>query len=226
MIDLHTHILPAVDDGASGLDESLALLDMERGQGVDTVFLTPHFYRRRESVEDFLRRRSEAFDALRAALAGDAPALCLGAEVAWFPGLADEPLAERLCLGDSRFFLLELPFERWSARLFDGIYALTCTTGLTPILAHVERYLPAQSRDSLDGLLSLGLPMQINADSLLRFASRRRCMRLLERGRWLLASDCHSVAERPPRMAEALKFLRAKFGAEAADELVSWRPGD
>ena len=53
MIDLHTHILPGMDDGAKDTATSLQMLRMERDQGVDTVVLTPHYYRHRESAEDF-----------------------------------------------------------------------------------------------------------------------------------------------------------------------------
>ena len=58
MIDLHTHILPGMDDGAKDVKTSLALLRMESAQGVGTVVLTPHFYRDREEPQHFLTRRA------------------------------------------------------------------------------------------------------------------------------------------------------------------------
>ena len=57
MTDLHTHILPGMDDGAVSVETSLEMLRMERDQGVDAVVLTPHFYRDRERPEQFLARR-------------------------------------------------------------------------------------------------------------------------------------------------------------------------
>lgn len=224
MTDLHTHILPGMDDGSRDGAESLALLRMEREQGVDEVFLTPHFYRWREPAEDFLARRARAFAALNALLPPDAPTLLLGAEVAWFPTLAEEPLLERLCLGNSRYFLLELPFERWTAQLPDRLYDLTCVTGLTPVLAHVERYIFGQDRRQLAELTDMGLPMQMNADSLLDWRGRGRRLELLSRGRWHLASDCHSVDRRPPRLAKAVQYLNGKWGAERAAALTAWAP--
>ena len=65
MTDLHTHILPGMDDGAKTPEESLQMLRMERDQGVDTVVLTPHFYRDRERPEWFLARRRASAEALR-----------------------------------------------------------------------------------------------------------------------------------------------------------------
>ena len=68
MTDLHTHILPGMDDGAESVEMSLDMLRMERDQGVDAVVLTPHFYRDRERPEHFLNRRRAAGEALRDAL--------------------------------------------------------------------------------------------------------------------------------------------------------------
>ena len=89
MTDLHTHILPGMDDGAPDVETSLAMLREEARQGVDTVVLTPHFYRDRERPEHFLARRARAADRLNSAiqaLPGEErramPRLILGAEVA------------------------------------------------------------------------------------------------------------------------------------------------
>lgn len=223
MTDLHTHILPGMDDGSQDIAESLSLLRMELSQGVDTVILTPHFYRWQEPAQAFLQRRRLAFDRLRPSLPPEAPYLLLGAEVAWFPTLAEEPELERLRLGDSRYFLLELPFERWNARLLDQIYDLTCATGLTPVLAHVERYL-GQDKSQLAELIAMGLPMQMNADSLLSWWSRRGCVKLLKQGRWHLASDCHNTGKRPPRLGEAVPILHQKLGPERTARLTDWTP--
>ena len=67
-VDFHSHILPGMDDGAKTPEESLQMLRMERDQGVDTVVLTPHFYRDRERPEQFLARRRASAEALRDAL--------------------------------------------------------------------------------------------------------------------------------------------------------------
>ena len=145
MTDLHTHILPAMDDGAADPAESLELLRLEREQGVDRVVLTPHFYREREGAARFLERRERAFEALlRAGAPADGPELLLGAEVAWFPSLTAEDRLEELCLAGTTQLLLELPFEPWSAMLLDRVYGFALSTGLTPVFAHVERYLPLE----------------------------------------------------------------------------------
>lgn len=220
MTDLHTHILPAMDDGSRDLAESLALLELERSQGIDTVVLTPHFCRWRESAEHFLQRRAGSFEALQRALPVGMPQVLLGAEVAWFPSLGQEPL-DLLCLGGSKFFLLELPFEPWSSRLMDQIYDLSCATGLTPVFAHVERYVSTQSKRQVEELKSLGFPMQMNIDSLLALRTRGKCKKLLHSGRWYLGSDCHDIQSRPPRWEKVTQI----FGAEEIAYRTEWIPG-
>lgn len=215
MTDLHTHILPNLDDGSGSVAESLALLRAEREQGVDAVALTPHFYRERESIERFLEQRRAAYETLRERCPADAPALLPGAEVAWYPSLPAEEKLEGLCLGDTKWLLLELPFEPWTSLLLNQVYDFASCSGVTPILAHVERYLPLQDKARFRDLLSMGFPLQMNADSLLRLRGRRKCLELLRRGSWYLGSDCHSSAARPPRLGPAAEVLRRKLGPAA-----------
>ena len=61
MTDLHSHILPGIDDGAQTVEDSLALIRRQLEQGVDEIALTPHFNAERTSVEEFARRRAESF---------------------------------------------------------------------------------------------------------------------------------------------------------------------
>ena len=69
MTDLHTHILPGMDDGAVTVEDSLAMLELQRSQGVDTVVLTPHFYSNREGISRFLLRRGQALVQLERTIA-------------------------------------------------------------------------------------------------------------------------------------------------------------
>ena len=83
MIDLHSHILPGMDDGSQSPEETAALLGMLQKQGVTTLAATPHFYAR-ETPESFLQRREEAAAHLPCT---ESPAILLGAEVAYFAGM-------------------------------------------------------------------------------------------------------------------------------------------
>lgn len=224
MTDLHTHILPKMDDGAASVSQSIAMLRAEQEQGVDTVVLTPHFYRDRETAKEFLARRQSAFDTLQAALPEEHPGLLLGAEVAWYPSITGEKMLDSLCLDGTAQILLELPYAPWPGKMLDQLYQFVNATGLTPILAHVERYLSLQKRSQMEELLSMGFTMQMNAASLLQPLKRRKTMSLLQQGKWLLGSDCHNLDSRPPCMEQAVAYLEKNFSAEYLDTLLSWRP--
>ena len=71
MIDWHSHVLPQLDDGSRSLEESVAMLEALKCQGVDTVIATPHFYANEESVEAFLERRKKSHDLLSSEIKSD-----------------------------------------------------------------------------------------------------------------------------------------------------------
>ena len=208
MIDLHTHILPGMDDGAADLKQSLAMLRAEGQQGVDTVVLTPHFYRVDETVETFLERRSRAWETLRSSLLDDAPELILGAEVTWYHGIMDEPRIMDLCLGDSACILLEMPLRPWSDNLLEQVYRFAGVTGTTPILAHVERYLHLQKNGQLKTLIEMGIPMQLSASAFRNPFAAMKANRLLKSGTWLLGTDCHNTSTRPPNYGPAAAYIK------------------
>lgn len=235
MTDLHTHILPRMDDGAKDPEESLAMLRMERMQGVDCVVLTPHFYRHRETAEQFLSRREESIALLEERLAelpeeekAALPARIAGAEVTWHPALLECDELPQMCIGQTRNFLLELPFTPWNKRLFNQIYDLIGQTGLTPIIAHLDRYLKIQRKEYIRELFELDVPIQVSAEILSHPLARGKVMKLLEKQRaHVLASDCHNCVDRVPNLGEGLQVVQRKLGdwcvralEQNADELV------
>ena len=222
MTDLHTHILPGMDDGAADVATSLAMLQMQHRQGVDTVVLTPHFYRMDESVGTFLSRRQASFDALQAALPQDAPQLILGAEVAWYRAILEEPRIPELCIGDSKCLLLELPLQPWSETLLEQVYQFAGVMGVTPILAHVDRYLHLQKRGQIAILQEMGIPMQLSSDVFEKKFFRGKWLRLLSRGTWFLGSDCHDADTRRPNFDVAAPYIEKHL--TNAHEILSWHP--
>ena len=221
MTDLHTHILPAIDDGAQTVEESLTMLLAEAKQGVDTVALTPHFYRNKETANEFLARREAAWNLLREYVQdAQYPRLILGAEVAWAPGMADWPELKDLCYQGTRIMLVELPTTPWSDMVFHQLHKLEGQRGIMPMIAHLDRYFRTQSRRNLERLLGMGYPVQISADALLSFWDRRWALKMLQNYDALLISDCHNMTDRKPNMGIAAKKLEKKLGLEAADEII------
>lgn len=227
MTDLHTHILPGMDDGAPDVETSLALLRAEYAQGVTNVALTPHFYRDREEPQHFLERRQKSAKLLMDALMqlseeerSRLPRLTLGAEVAWMPGMAEWKELPKLCYTNTTYLQMELPFFPWNEDMFHQIYSLMSRTGLTPVIAHLDRYFGTQSPRQIEALLDLNIPFQLSAESLLHFSTRRKALRLLEnRETRLLISDCHSIQHRPPNIGTALDVICKKLGEETVQSI-------
>lgn len=230
MTDLHTHILPGLDDGAKTVEESLQMLRTERRQGVDTVVLTPHFYRDRENPKRFLQRRREAIIALGSRVLElseeerhSLPNMFLGAEVAWWPTLAEWDELPELCLGGTKYLLLELPFTPWSEKMVDQLHEFYGRTGITPIIAHLERYLKLQRPERIEEIFSLRFPVQISADALLHPLARGRALKLLRQGKaHIVASDCHNCESRGPNLASAMQVLNRKLEAAQAESILRY----
>ena len=223
--DMHGHFLPGMDDGCKDVQEAVALLRYSYSTGVRMMFATPHYYPI-ESVEDFLRRRQESYDALQAYIAAsgitDIPQILLGAEVAYRQGIGNVEDLHKLCLGSSRYLLLELPFEKWSNTLLRDVSNICCARGITPVFAHIERYIPMQSADTLSRVLQLDGLVQINAGTLLKFPGNLRCKRLIRQGTaHLLGSDCHNMEARKPNLHLAQEKLRAWRMQESLEEMAS-----
>ena len=211
--DIHSHILPGIDDGCGSAEESVAVLKQMWQEGVRKVFATPHFYYTRESVEDFLKHRQESENRLRAALEKEnhpVPAFCCGAEVAYFSGMDRCEELSTLCLGQSRYLLLELPFTPWSGQMVRDVSNL-CLQGFVPILAHYERYTRYQSKQMLSAMLESEPLVQMNASCFLGTWKGMKARAALRRGQvHLLGSDCHGLDRRPFQLGQAIQELKKK----------------
>jgi len=228
MTDLHTHILPGMDDGSRNVTMSIDMLLAEAEQGVDTVALTPHFYYDRERPRRFLERRRAAFEQLQQGIAllpsderSRLPELLMGAEVAWTPGIAEIDSILDLCYQDSRCIMLELPFYSWKADIFRQLSDFMNRTGLTPVIAHIDRYFGSQSVKSIEELCEFGLPMQMSAEAFSGFRSRNKAFHLMKRKNVrLIISDCHNLTDRKPNLGPAYKLIGKRLGDEAAEEFA------
>ena len=206
--DVHCHILPEMDDGCADLAETLRVLQIANEQGVHELIATPHFYSNKERIETFLERRKQSYESLAPNIPSSMR-VCLGAEVAYFSGISRYENIEQLCLGQSRFLLLELPFAPWDSNVVRELYNLICIRGITPVLAHIERYLPIQPKDMMRKVLALDVLVQMNAENLLRFIPSFQARRLLRSGTvQLLGSDCHNTTDRGFCLGKAVGRLR------------------
>lgn len=215
MIDWHAHVLPGIDDGSHDIEESLALLDASAAQGIDCVIATPHFYANQNSVDEFLKKRAEAYKKLKLSKKADAPTILCGAEVKYYQGINNLEGLEKLKIGSTDMLLLEMPFHKWSESVISEVSELACDNSMTVILAHIERYMQYNDMDVFEDFAANGILMQSNASFFNEFSSRRKALKLLESGLIsFVGSDCHNMTSRPPHMDTAFEHIKKRFGED------------
>ncbi|MBR1737702.1 MAG: capsular polysaccharide biosynthesis protein [Firmicutes bacterium] len=223
MIDFHSHFLPKIDDGSKSREESLKMLTLSKSYGIDTMVATPHFYIKRNSIDKFLEKRSASYEALKEKLPddGSVPEIVLGAEVYYFNGISGAESLEKLCIGETSYMLLEMPFEQWSEKVLRDVTNIISTRNITPILAHIERFIPYQEDMSvMNEMLTLDLYVQMNAEYINGFFTRRNALNLIrENTVQLLGSDCHNMEKRKPNLDKAFSIVEKKLGKSTLERM-------
>lgn len=222
MIDLHSHILPGIDDGAKNIAESLELINGEKRQRISSIMLTPHFNFERMDIESFCQKRAQSFNLLTSSqeFADSGVRVKKGAEV-FFSVRLNEADLDPLCFEGTSYILIELPTN---ARPYGLTHTLgnVLNRGYIPILAHVERYpYIAEDPTVLYDLVMRGCLAQVNAGAVIR--NSEKSSMAIKYLKWELAqlvcSDCHSMKKRPPNIKEATSIIRKKLGAQYVEWL-------
>jgi protein-tyrosine phosphatase len=229
LIDLHSHLLPGIDDGSKDLAMSLAMAHVAASDGIGTIACTPHILPGVYNNDGPAIRRAVARLSESIAEAGIPISLVTGADVHIAPDL-DVQLRDgrALTLNNSRYLLLEPPHHVLPPRLEDLIFGLQAA-GYVPILTHPERLSWVEGHyDRIGRLVSSSVLMQITAGSVMgRFGRRPRywAERMLDEGLChLLATDAHNTEQRAPRMADARDVVAQRLGDDEAINLVLRRP--
>ena len=226
LVDMHSHVLPRIDDGSESVERSIEMLTASYEQGVRKIVATPHFYPDMMSPADFLARRDASARALGAAIREQTadgnclPTLYVGAEVAYFDGISRSEAVAELCISGTRLLLVEMPFGRWSESDVRELMSLK-SKGFQPVVAHYDRYYVYQEKGLLERLCDWGIDVQINAEAFLRFATKRQAISMMSMGAVsFLGTDCHNMTTRMPNMAEALGVIEGRLGRDTIEELM------
>ncbi len=232
MIDLHSHILPGLDDGPRELEESLSIVSLLADLGFDHIFLTPHF--RQGFFEPSASSVRETADRLRTALGNRLAAVRLTEAHEVHLGSvfdAQGRVNGFLRLGSKQpYVLLELPRQPFPFELLSGTIDRLFIEGLRVILAHPEKHPELSAAPALyRGLCERGVKLQLNITSLAGFAGRqaRRAAEYLcgEQMVHALGTDTHSLAHAveflPKGMRRAAKLLGEK-PLKAITETQTW----
>ena len=227
MIDIHSHIIFGVDDGAKTEVDTKDLLVESYKQGVRKIIATPH--RRRGMFETDLEIIIENFKRVEeiAKEVSDDLKVYLGCEI-FYREDEIENIENRKhpTLADTDYILVEFPYEmryRDINRALNKIMFL----GLTPIVAHVERYMDVDE-NGIHQLINMGVYIQVNAESVLKTKLigdkhkhlKKRAKKYLDKNLvHFIASDMHNVETRKTHMKEAFEIIKNKYGLSKALEL-------
>jgi protein-tyrosine phosphatase len=230
MIDLHTHILPGLDDGAGSWEESLKMARMAVEDGIDAVVCTPHW------VTGFFENTTpsimQAVETFRKKLESN------GIPLSIYPGSElrlDFELIQKLESGEiltindtGRYALIELPEGIVPQNMRNFFWELQ-SRNITPIISHPERnHVLLRNPDRLYRWVETGVLTQLTAASLLgRFGNeiRKFSILLLEHEMaHILSSDAHGARQRTPKLSEGLKEAERIVGEKRAQQMVLETP--
>lgn len=224
IIDIHTHILPEIDDGSQSLDESIKMLRMESEQGICKIIATPHFYPHHDTLEHFLDKRERAIEKLKQAMVTESnlPLVEVGAEVHYFSGIGKSESIRSLTIGNSDCILVEMPVCRWTKQMYDDLTGISGNLGITPIVAHIDRYIkPWCTWGIPEKIAEMPVLVQANASFFLERRTSKMALRMLKKNQiHLLGSDCHNLTSRPPNLGEVLSIIENNFENNVIEQLL------
>lgn len=219
MIDIHSHILPGIDDGARNMDESLAMAQRAVQEGIHTIIATPHH---KNSMFDnpaaiilektqALNRRLEEEKIPLKVLPGQEPAI-------FGELLKDYELGEVLTLNQTQYVFIELPSGHVPRYTDQLLYELQLK-GLVPVIVHPERNQEIIERpELLYNLVKKGSLAQLTASSISGVFGKnisKFCFQLIEANLvHFIASDAHNVRKRTFKMAQAFDMIDSRYGVD------------
>ena len=218
-IDIHSHILPGIDDGARDEKQSLAMLKMAAADGITGIIATPHFhYRRGHATPAQIKNAANQMQQMIKDT-GLNIQIHTGNELYYTHELLETVKAgEALTMAGSDYVLLEFSPETERRKIQNAVYQFL-SEGYYPIIAHMERYQAFQKHpDFAVEICEMGAYYQLNAGSLLGAAgwsTKRFSKNMLKSGMiQFIATDAHDLEKRPPEFGKAEEWVEKKFGAE------------
>ncbi len=221
MIDIHSHVLPSVDDGPQSVEAAIEMCRIAHRDGITHLVATPHAnFKYKYDRDASLARLAE--------LQQQVPEinLMLGCELHLSFENIEDAIANprRYAIGGTRYVIIELSDFGVSRNVLDWVFKLHCA-GISTILTHPERNVALCSRFALvEELVNLGSILQITANSLTGFwgkAAQRSAEKMLRKGLVrIIASDAHDPRRRTPVLSKARDMAATMVGTEAADQLV------
>lgn len=224
IVDMHTHILPHVDDGAADKETTLRMLQQAYAEGTDILIATPHFRHGMDAARWDARRHAawETTCSMAKEIHEDFQIL-LGAEVYMESGIRkDLEAGVPLTMPGSNAILVEFSTSA-NYMYIKNMVLMLLSMGYDPILAHVERYQAMEKPQHVEELAQMGVHIQANVNSILggsgwkikRYLKRLLKQELID----MLGSDAHDMQERTPGMEKCMKYLNKRLDSAYCEQL-------
>lgn len=213
ILDIHSHILPGIDDGAKNINETVSLLEMMKEQGTTAVIATPHFDLSKPTKDQKREKIVSTYgEVLKAVSDKNLPEIYLGYEVVFSYGISEIPDLDKFTLAGTNKILIELPFGRMTDRIISELEEIAFTRKLVPILAHLERYTRYEGINKIyEAVWNKTASAQVTADTVCDFWSKRDISKLIRKEIFTyIGSDAHSVDTRPPYTERFVSFIKSK----------------
>lgn len=224
-IDVHSHVLPGLDDGSRSMEQSLEMLRIAHSEGIEVMIATPHNMpgKGQPPREKVLERMQNLQEEARRE--GIPIQLVMGTEYFYreeVPELLED--GRGISMNGSEYVLVEFD-PMVEVRYFCNALQDIMGAGYTPIVAHVERYAKVMAKSAiLKDLKKVGVLLQVNAASVIgdngRIAKRDVKKLLKEKMVDFVGTDTHSDGRRAPRMEKCAAYLTKKYGVDYAWELL------
>ena len=226
MFDIHSHILPEVDDGPKSWEAAEAMCRMAAADGIERMVATPHsndrYFYDREYLSNLLQELQRRI--------GDRPKLSLGCDFHLSFENMQSALQDptRYRIGNGRYLLVEFSNFSIPAQV-DEWFTNMCQAGTTPIITHPERNpILQESPQRVLQWIELGCTVQVTGSIFTgSWGARARQVAewLLQRkGVHFIATDAHDTERRPPVLSAARRALAKQFGEPIAHALVEANP--
>ena len=225
LIDMHCHILPAVDDGSQSMETTKKMIEIAAGEGITHMIATPHFKKAHHNASPETVQKLVDEVQKMAEENGIDIRFFPGNEVMYFGDIEEAYEAGRLTpMNGSDYLMIEFYPDDDYARLRRGVETVQ-SLGFHPVLAHVERYLPLLSHPELvEELKGRGAYISVNASSAVgdgglkvkSFVKRLLKKQLVD----FIGTDAHHYESRAPRMKRCAEYLYKKYDERYVDKVL------
>lgn len=223
VVDIHSHILPGVDDGAESIEDSMRMLEIASNNGITDIICTPHFkeYLNTINKQEILRVFKQLD--IQKTIYGIDINLYLGNEVLYTNGVIDKA-DDYYNLNNSNYMLVEFDPRTSYIKIINDLKNLK-RLGLFVVLAHIERYVTiAENIKYVKEIKDMNILIQVNANSVINKNDKEtyKFVNKILKKKYVdfIASDAHSSYIRTPAIKETIKYLYKKYDEEYVDGIL------